>query len=60
MSEATVLTSENAADFYAQKLGLAADTPTEAETKPEPVVEEEKQSEKNGNPIRSLSDGFLR
>jgi hypothetical protein len=45
MSEATVLTSENAADFYAQKLGLAADTPTEAETKPEPVVEEEKQSE---------------
>lgn len=45
MSDAIVLTSENAADFYAQKLGLAADTPTEAETKPEPVVEEDKQSE---------------
>lgn len=45
MSDAIVLTSENSADFYAQKLGLAADTPTEAETKPEPVVEEEKQSE---------------
>lgn len=45
MSEnnATVLTSENAADFYAQKLGLAVETPTEAVT--EPVVEEEVQSE---------------
>lgn len=45
MSDAIVLTSENAADFYAQKLGLAADTPTEAESKPEPVVEENEQSE---------------
>lgn len=48
MSEATVLTSENAADFYAQKLGLAADTPTEAvadEAKAEPVVEDATQSE---------------
>lgn len=45
MSEnnATVLTSENAADFYAQKLGLAVETPTEAVQ--EPVVEEEVQSE---------------
>lgn len=44
MSEnATVLTSENSADFYAQKLGLAANSPIEAET--EPVVDEEAQSE---------------
>ena len=48
MSEANVLTSENAADFYAQKLGLAVDTPTEAvaeEANAEPVVEEAQQSE---------------
>jgi hypothetical protein len=45
MADAIVLTSENSADFYAQKLGLAADTPTEAEEKTEPVVEEDKQSE---------------
>lgn len=45
MSEANVLTSENAADFYAQKLGLAVETPTEAVEQTEPVVEEEKQSE---------------
>jgi len=45
MSGANVLTSENAADFYAQKLGLAADTPTEAVEKTEPVVEEQAQSE---------------
>lgn len=45
MPEANVVTSENAADFYAQKLGLAAETPTEAEKNAEPVVEEEKQSE---------------
>ena len=47
MSEATVLTNENAADFYAQKLGLAVDTPTEAvaEEAAEPVVEDTEQSE---------------
>ena len=47
MSEANVVTSENAADFYAQKLGLAVETPTEAaaEEAAEPVVEEQQQSE---------------
>ena len=48
MSEATVLTNENAADFYAQKLGLAVETPTEAaaeEAPQEPVVEGKEQSE---------------
>lgn len=41
MSEAAnVLTSENAAEFYAQKLGLASEPPTEAE-----VVAEEAPSE---------------
>lgn len=43
MSEAqasNVLTSENAADFYAQKLGLASEAPTEAE-----VVADEAPSE---------------
>lgn len=41
MSEASnVLTSENAAEFYAQKLGLASEPPTEAE-----VVAEEAPSE---------------
>ena len=45
MAEANVVTSENAADFYAQKLGLAAETPTEAVEKTEPVVEQNQQSE---------------
>ena len=44
-----VLTNENAAEFYAQRLGLApAETPTEAvveETPAEPVVEEAEGSE---------------
>ena len=35
-----LLTSENAADFYSQKLGLATDAPIEAvETTPEPIDE---------------------
>ena len=47
MSEAaTVVTSENLAEWTAQKLGLATETPTEVvEETTEPVVEEEGQSE---------------
>ena len=40
-----VVTSENLADFYAQKLNLAAEAPTEAVEQTEPVVENEVQSE---------------
>mgnify|MGYP003338423344 CR=1 FL=1 len=41
-----VLTNENAAEFYAQKLGLAqAEAPTEAVVEAEPVVEEASGSE---------------
>ena len=41
-----VLTSENAAEFYAQKLGIApAQEPTEAVEQTEPVVEEADGSE---------------
>lgn len=51
----SVLTSENAADFYAQKLGLATETTTEAvETTPEPVVEEpqsEPEAESEAKPV---------
>ena len=46
MAEATVLTSENSAEFYANKLGLAAETEAVVEETPaEPVVEETEQSE---------------
>jgi DNA repair exonuclease SbcCD ATPase subunit len=45
MSEATVLTSENSADFYANKLGLAAEPAPEAVEITEPVEQVEKQSE---------------
>ena len=46
MSEATVLTSENSAEFYANKLGLAAESEAIVEETPiEPVVEETEQSE---------------
>lgn len=38
---ANVLTSENSAEFYANKLGLAEDSPTEAVDETEPVVEVE-------------------
>jgi len=40
-----VVTSENLAEFHAQKLGLAAEAPTEAATEAEPVVEQDQQSE---------------
>lgn len=40
-----VVTSENLADFYAQKLNLAAEAPTEAAEQAEPVVENGVQSE---------------
>ena len=43
MSEATVLTSENSAEFYANKLGLAAES--------EPVVVEETPTE----PVEEIS-----
>jgi len=42
---ANVVTSENLAEFHANKLGLAAETPTEAAEEAEPVVEETEQSE---------------
>ena len=46
MAEATVLTSENSAEFYANKLGLAAESEAIVEETPiEPVVEETEQSE---------------
>jgi DNA repair exonuclease SbcCD ATPase subunit len=45
MSEATVLTSENSADFYANKLGLAAEPAPEAVETTEPVEQVEEQSE---------------
>jgi len=45
MSEATVLTSENSAEFYANKLGLAAETAPEAVEETEPVEQVEEQSE---------------
>ena len=48
MSEATVLTSENSAEFYANKLGLAAEQETAAvveETPTEPVEQVAEQSE---------------
>lgn len=46
MAEATVLTSENSAEFYANKLGLATETEAVVEETPaEPVVEETEQSE---------------
>jgi len=45
MSEATVLTSENSADFYANKLGLAAEPAPEAVEITEPVEQVEEQSE---------------
>ena len=45
MSEATVLTSENSAEFYANKLGLAAEPALEAVEITEPVEQVEEQSE---------------
>lgn len=42
---ANVVTSDNLAEFAAQKLGLAVDAPTEAVDNTEPVVEAEAQSE---------------
>lgn len=46
MSEATVVTSENSADFYAQKLGLAVEETTPAAVEnTEPVEEVVEQSE---------------
>lgn len=42
---ANVVTSDNLANFNAQKLGLAAEAPTEAVENTEPVVEAEEQSE---------------
>ena len=45
MSEATVLTSENSAEFYANKLGLAAEPAPEAVEITEPVEQVEEQSE---------------
>jgi len=55
---ADVLTSENSAEFYANKLGLAEDSPTEAvETEPvaeieqsEPVVENEEKATEEPKP----------
>jgi len=49
MSEATVLTSENSADFYANKLGLAVESePVVVEESPtEPVEEQSVQNESN-------------
>jgi len=55
---ANVLTSENSAEFYANKLGLAEDSPTEAvETEPvaeieqsEPVVENEEKATEEPKP----------
>ena len=55
---ADVLTSENSAEFYANKLGLAEDSPTEAvETEPvaeteqsEPVVENEEKAAEEPKP----------
>lgn len=45
MSEATVLTSENSAEFYANKLGLAAETEAVVEETPAEPVEPTEQSE---------------
>ena len=46
MSEATVLTSENSTEFYANKLGLAAESEAVVEETPiEPEVEQTEQSE---------------
>jgi hypothetical protein len=45
MSEATVLTSENGAEFYANKLGLAAETEAVVEETPAEPVEQTEQSE---------------
>jgi hypothetical protein len=49
MSDTTVVTSENSADFYAQKIGLAdAEAPSEAvetQVKAEPQVEEQSEPE---------------
>jgi hypothetical protein len=45
MSEATVLTSENSAEFYANKLGLAAETEAVVEETPTEPVEQTEQSE---------------
>lgn len=45
MSEATVLTSENSAEFYANKLGLAAETEAVVEETPAEPVEQTEQSE---------------
>jgi hypothetical protein len=45
MSEATVLTSENSAEFYANKLGLAAEAEAVVEETPAEPVQQTEQSE---------------
>ncbi|HQU07387.1 MAG TPA: hypothetical protein PL140_09165 [Ferrovaceae bacterium] len=61
MSEASVVTSENSAEFYAQKLGLAQDTPkVEAEKFEEPVSEPTEEpvaeSEPQAEPVKEQQD----
>jgi chromosome segregation ATPase len=70
MSEATVLTSENSAEFYANKLGLAAEPeveavveetptePTEVEEQSEPVAENEEKVTEERKPNPKLEKRF--
>jgi len=70
MSEATVLTSENSAEFYANKLGLAAEPeveavveetptePTEVEEQSEPVAEDEEKVTEERKPNPKLEKRF--
>jgi DNA repair exonuclease SbcCD ATPase subunit len=70
MSEATVLTSENSAEFYANKLGLAAEPeveavveetptePTEVEEQSEPIAEDEEKVTEERKPNPKLEKRF--
>ena len=70
MSDATVLTSENSAEFYANKLGLAAEPeveavveqaptePTEVEEQSEPVAEDEEKVAEERKPNPKLEKRF--
>jgi DNA repair exonuclease SbcCD ATPase subunit len=65
MSEANVLTSENSAEFYANKLGLAAEseavveeTPTEPVEQSEPVAEDEEKVTEERKPNPKLEKRF--
>jgi len=70
MSEATVLTSENSAEFYANKLGLADQPeveavveqtptePTEVEEQSEPVAEDEEKVTEERKPNPKLEKRF--